>query len=319
MNLPAEVYVGSFGYALGDRRFHVEESAAAGRLRSSSRDLREAGFDLHHVCDPGTSAYDLAKAAVKEIASLGRTDAIVYATCLPLNANAGDVSALAESRDVKCLMDFPAGRLQADLDLGEPIVVGLGQQACTSMLGSLRVAAALLATEPDWERVLCVTADRFPEGALYEQAFNLISDGAAACVVGREPAEFRLVTVHQISNGRLGQATDEVTVGTYFAYTHRLVQETLDRAGLTIGDIDWVVPQNTHVTAWRILARLLGVDEAKVWFPSMPRVGHVISADNVVNVSDLLASGQVRPGQRVALVMAGFGLTWQCAILEATE
>src|SRR5262245_56795903 len=151
MNLPADVHVGSFGYALGDQRFHVEDSAAAGRLRSSSRDLREAGFELHHVCEPGTSAYDLAKAAVKQIPGLGRMDAVVYATCLPLNGNAGDVSAFAASRDVKCLMDFPAGRLQAELDLGEPIVVGLGQQACTSMLGSLRVAAALLATEPAWE------------------------------------------------------------------------------------------------------------------------------------------------------------------------
>jgi 3-oxoacyl-[acyl-carrier-protein] synthase-3 len=167
--------------------------------------------------------------------------------------------------------------------------------------------------------VLCVTADRFPPGAWYEQAYNLISDGAAACVVGREPAPFALVTVHQITNGGLGRAGDDEAVGTWFAYTHRLVRESLARAGIGPADLDWVVVQNTHEAAWLVLARLLGIDHARVWCPSRSDLGHVISADAMVNLAALLASGQVRPGQRIALVMAGFGLNWQCAVLAATE
>jgi 3-oxoacyl-[acyl-carrier-protein] synthase III len=31
----------------------------------------------------------------------------------------------------------------------------------------------------------------------------------------------------------------------------------------------------------------------------------------------LAASGRVAPGDRVLLTMAGFGLNWQCTILEA--
>src|SRR5690606_39577843 len=60
------------------------------------------------------------------------------------------------------------------------LAIGLGQQACTSMLGSLRIARALLRDEPELGRILCVSADRFPDGAEHEQAYNLISDGAAA-------------------------------------------------------------------------------------------------------------------------------------------
>jgi 3-oxoacyl-[acyl-carrier-protein] synthase-3 len=320
MNLGSGIFVDSFAYALGERKFHVEESAAAGRVRSAREDLLAAGFRWHHVCEPHTCAYELAKSAVKGVGLAGPDiDAAVYATCLPENGNAGDRAAWERTRDVKHLMDFPASRLQADLGLGEAVVFGLNQQACTGMLGSLRLAAALLVTEPDWRRVLCVTADRFPAGARYEQAYNLISDGAAACVVGREPAALRLVTVHQITNGGLAQAGDDETVGTYFAYTSRLVRETLERAGMVAAELDWVVVQNTHREAWEIMARLLGVDAGKVWCPSLPDVGHVISADNIINLSALLASGRVRPGQRIALVMAGFGLNWQCAVLEATE
>lgn len=315
-------FVDSFVYSLGENKTSIHDTAAAGRLVSAAEDLEAAGFRWHHTCGPETGAYDLAKAATAQLSDsgrLGEIDAIVYATGLPLNGNAGDPADWARTRDVKHLMDFAASRLQADFRLDKAVVIGLNQQACTAMLGSLRVAAAMLGAEPAWERVLCVTADRFPEGSLYEQAYNLISDGAAACVVSREPAAFRVLTVHQITNGGMGQAGDDETVGSYFAYTHRLFLETLGRAGLTAADVDWVVTQNTNDKAWRVLARMLGVDFGKVFFSSMPDVGHIISADNIVNLAELVASGQVRPGQRVVLVMAGFGLNWQCAVLEATE
>jgi 3-oxoacyl-[acyl-carrier-protein] synthase-3 len=317
-----DVFVGSFAHALGERKLHVTETAAAGRLASDASDLESAGFRWHHVCEPGTSAYDLAVEATTQLAAadrLGEIDAIVYATCLPLNGNVGDLAEWERTRDVKHLMDFPASRLQADFGLQRAVAVGLNQQACTGMLGSVRLAAALLSAEQRWNRVLCVTADRFPEGAIYEQAYNLISDGAAACVVGRERAGFRLVTVHQITNGGLGQADDDETVGSYFSYMRRLVAETLTRAGLTAADLDWVVTQNMNDKAWQILGRLLRIDPGKVWSPSMPDVGHVISADNVINLQQLIASGRIAPGDRIALVMAGFGLNWQCLIIEATE
>jgi 3-oxoacyl-[acyl-carrier-protein] synthase-3 len=314
----SDMYVDHFVHALGDRRTHVKESEAAGRLRSSAADLMDAGFEWHHVCALTTSAYDLARETVRQIPGTD-ADAIVYATCLPHNGNAGDLAAFRASRDVKHLMDFPVSRLQADLGLDRAVVVGLNQQACTAMLGSLRLAGALLATEPGWDTVLCVTADRFPAGARYEQAYNLISDGAAACVVSRRPTGFRLVTTHQITNGGLSRATDEETVGTYFSYMQQLIRQTLVRAGLSATDVDWVVPQNTNEKAWRILSRLVGIDHGRVFLPSLPEVGHVISADNVINLAALAGSGRLRPGHRVLLLMAGFGLNWQSAVLEATE
>lgn len=313
--------MGPFRYALGERKCHVDESAAAGRLFSSADDLRSAGFRWHHICEPATTAYDLAKAAVAAIGDEARehADAIVYATCLPLNGTVGDAAAYQQTRDVKHLMDFPVSRLQADFGLDGAIAIGLNQQACTSMLGSLRIAAALLGSEPDWQRVLCVTADRFPPGAKYEQAYNLISDGAAACVVTRQPGPgaLRLVASHQITNGGLAQATDDETVGTYFSYVHRLVTQTLTRANLRPEDLAWVVPQNTNENAWAILSRVIGVPFERVAFPTLADAGHVISADNMLNLSWLAQAGKIAPGDKLLLVMAGFGLNWQATVLEA--
>ena len=320
---PAPVYVGDLAVALGENKHSVEESAAAGRLLSHPADLHDAGFRWHHICATGTTAYDLARDVVSRLAGQGRLteiDAIIYATCLPVNANLGDPQRFQDSRDVKHLMDFPASRLQADFELDDAVVFGLEQQACTAMLGSLRLAGALLAAEPGWRRVLCVTADRFPPGALYEQAYNVISDGAAACVVGRvpEPGSFRLIASHQITNGGLGRADDDETIGTYFSYTHRAITETLAKAGMTTADLAWVVAQNTTEKAWTVLGGLLGIPTDRVWAPSQPDVGHVISADNMFNLTELGRSGRLRPGDRILLVMAGFGLNWQCTVLEAS-
>lgn len=314
-----DVFLDHLGAALGDVTETVEEAAERGLTRSTAAVLRDAGFVRHHRSSKDVSAYDLARRAVEPIRpALGDVGAIVYATCLPCNGNVGSDAAFRDSRDVKHLMDFPASRLQAELGLDRAVVVGLNQQACTGALGSLRLAAALLRDEPALGRALCVTADRFPEGALYEQAYNLISDGGAACVLSLDRGAYRLRACHGITNGALSLASDDETVGQYFSYTHRLIRETLEKARLAVAELAWVVPQNMNVRAWQILSRLVGVGLDRVAFPTLPDAAHVISADNMLNLARLTADGRVQPGEKVLLVMSGYGLNWQCVILERT-
>jgi len=315
----SEVFVDHLSFALGDDRRSVEEAQEKGLTLSMARDLREAGFMQHHVCHSQTTAYDLAHRAVSNIREhLKGTGAIVYSTCIPINGNIGDEKKFRETRDVKYLMDFPVSHLQSDFGLDQAFVIGLNQQACTGVLGSLRLAGMLVTCEPQIERVLCVTSDRFPEGALYEQAYNLISDGAVACVVSSSPGAFRLLACHAITNGAMAQASDDETVGSYFNYTYRVINETLAKAGLDMQSIDWVVPQNTNQKAWQILARLLRFDFERVYFPTLSTVGHLISGDNILNLKALTDERGVRSGERLLLFMAGYGLNWQCVILEKT-
>ena len=315
----SEVYVDHLSFALGDDNESVEDAYERGLTISKAEDLREAGFTQHHICRPESTAYDLSRRAVSEIKEhIQSSGAIVYSTCLPLNGNIGDESKFTETRDVKYLMDFPASHLQADFGLDRAFVIGLNQQACTGVLGSLRLAQMLLKSEPQVERVLCVTSDRFPKGALYEQAYNLISDGAVACVVTSAPAAFRILACHGLTNGAMAQASDDETVGSYFNYTFRVIKETLAAARVDIKGIDWIVPQNTNRKAWQILARLLRFDYERVYFPTLSTVGHLISGDNIINLRALIDANGVKSGERLLLFMAGYGLNWQCVILEKT-
>ncbi len=311
------IYLHDPVYALGDTTYSVEQSVKASRTVSSAETLREAGFVSHHVCSPELGVEDLSVRTASQLGEcLDTVSTVIFSTCLPMNGSVGSFADFRASRDVKHLMDFPASRLQAACGLQETQVIGLNQQACTGMLGGIRLARALLQSEADVDDILCITADRFPCDAIYEQSYNLISDGGAAVVVSRLERGFRVIGCHQITNGALVQASDDEVVGTYFNYTHRLIQESLAKIDAGMGDIDWIVAQNMNIKAWQILARLLSFDSERVYFESLPEVGHVISGDNIINLKKLDDSNAIRPGEKLLLIMAGYGMNWQSVILE---
>lgn len=310
-------YINSLSYCLGDLPYSVEESASAGRLLSSVEALKDSGFSKHRICSEKKSSYDLARECAMQFKEqLPTIGALVYATCLPLNGNIGARQKFDETKDVKYLMDYPASHLQSEFGMDNAMVFGINQQACTSMLGSLRMAKMLLADDSSIDSILCLSADRFPEGACYEQSYNLISDGAAAAIVSRKAEGYRIVSCHGITNGGLAQANDEEAAGTYFVYSHRVIIEALKKANLSLSQIAWIVPQNMNIKAWQILSRLLRIDDSKIYAPSRSEVGHVISGDNIINLDRLDKEHKAQSGDYILLIMAGYGMNWQCTILE---
>ncbi|MEM7122535.1 MAG: 3-oxoacyl-[acyl-carrier-protein] synthase III C-terminal domain-containing protein [Pseudomonadota bacterium] len=315
-----DIFLSDLAYALGDDAVTVHESAKAGRLVSDPDALLNAGFRTHHLCRPQTTVVDLAARSLDRFqAPLCAAPILIFATALTPNGNLGDPVTCEETGDVRHLMDFPASRLQVQLGLADTAVIGLNQQACTATLGAIRVARGLLAAEPDLGQVICVSADRFPEGATYEQSYNVISDGSAAFRISKCEGPFRVLACHQLTNGTLAAASDDETVGAYFSHTQRLIGETVARAGLGIADVDWLVPQNMNRAAWLVMARLLQLPEERVACATLGDVGHVIAADNIINLHSLAASGQLKQGERVLMVMAGFGMNWQAVLLEVTS
>jgi 3-oxoacyl-[acyl-carrier-protein] synthase III len=312
-----DAYINDFSYVLGDRVSALEATAQRGRLVSSVQTLADGGFVRHHVCSPAATTYDLAKASVETLHSMPKDPgAIIYATCIPANGNVADPEAYQRSKDVKHLMDFPVSHLVADFGFRRANVFGLNQQACTGMLGSLRLAQMLLNCEPETGDILCVTSDRFPSDAIYEQAYCLISDGAAACVVSSRPSGYRILSGHAITNGALAQASDDEIVGSFFTYSVAAIQKCLQKAEISIDQLNWIVPQNTNRKAWQILCSLLHYEFERVQFPTLADVGHVISADCIINLKCLEDQNRIRQNDKVLLFMSGLGLNWQCLLLE---
>jgi 3-oxoacyl-[acyl-carrier-protein] synthase-3 len=307
----------TFASELGEFSSTVEESAERGWLVSEPRHLREAGFSKHAVCAPETTAYDLARRAVKKIeGELKGIGAVFYHSALPVNSNLGSPEEFKKRGEIRFLTDFPVSRLQAEFGLDDAFVVGISQQACTGILGAIRLANSLLVTEPELGSILCVTSDRVPEGALHESTYNPLADAAIACVVSPAPRGYRILASDALTNGAMSLVTADEVVGSYFSYTHRLIHRTLAKAKMTISDLTYIVPQNTTRAAWQIFCSLLRFDHERVLYPTLPEVGHLVSGCNFLNLMRLEADGVLRTGDRILLPMAGYGLNWQCLLLE---
>ena len=91
--------------------------------------------------------------------------------------------------------------LQDLLDLHNAEVMAVSQQGCATMFSALRVAHALLVTEPRIQHVLCVGVDVLPTGACREILHNIVSDGACAVVVSRGGTIEKWVACRQLSRG----------------------------------------------------------------------------------------------------------------------
>jgi 3-oxoacyl-[acyl-carrier-protein] synthase III len=312
-----EAFLSHLSFALGDDTSTVDESYSSGKTFSEPSSLKEAGFDRHHICHPRTSAYQLAKAAVQQIQPhFTEVGAIIYSTCLPLNGTVETQHNFHDSKDIQDLMNFPVNHLQVDFNLTKATAFGLNQQSSTGILGSIRLAKALLATEESLKQVLCVTSDRLPDGASYEQSNNLISDGAAACIISAKPEGFRILSCYSNVTGTMEAKLNGKATENFLQHGETTILEALKTTGLDIAELNWIIPQNTNTKAWKSLCNTLHFDFNKVYFPSLGQVAHVMGGDTLINLLCLIQEHKVQPGDKILLFMSGYGINWQCVLLE---
>ena len=305
-------------------RASLQELEASGRLESPAETLRDLGFAEVDVADEGHEAVDMAvRAARQALKQVDPTEvgALVYGSAMApaaLASRSSQAGAAHHVEDVHELFKYAATRLHAELGLCGATVLGVDQQGCTAMFGAIRVARGLLAAEPELRSVLCVCANRLPSAAPREIVYNAIADGAGAALVTRDPPANRILDCYQVTKGAYWDGVrmrNELLAG-YFPTSRAVINEALRRAGLRVGDLDWIVPHNVSLRSWEILLRLLNVPRNKLYSANIARRGHNIAADHMVNLKDMEEAGLLQAGQRLLLFNFGFGAHWSTIILE---
>jgi 3-oxoacyl-[acyl-carrier-protein] synthase-3 len=208
--------------------------------------------------------------------------------------------------------------LQYEFGLLNATVVGISQVGCQGLMSAVKCASDFLLANPDARRVLCVSADVFPACAKREVIYNVISDGACALLVEKDAGTNRIIAQRQITKGYYWdsvQRKNEI-VAAYFPTAKHIVNETLAAAGLKPGDLAWIIPHNVSLRSWEILLGLLGLSREKLFADNIATKGHVIAADNFINLKDATDAGKLQRGDKLLLFNFGFGANWSCLILE---
>jgi 3-oxoacyl-[acyl-carrier-protein] synthase-3 len=311
-----KVGIAGIEYALPECRMTLRDLHEAGRLDSAAERLAEFGFGTIHVSN--TPAETLAREAIDKLVRRSNldaesVDAVFYAGAIPASHAVGGTNG-----EFLTGFNYPVARLQYEFGLRKAVTVGISQAGCMGLMSAVKCASDFLLANPEARQALCVSADVFPTNAKREIIYNVISDGACALLVEKDASLNRIVAQRQITKGYYWDSTEKKNelVASYFPTAKHIVKETLAAAAIGLGDVACIIPHNVSLRSWEILLGLLGLPREKLFTDNIATKGHVIAADNFINLKDAADAGKLRRGDKLLLFNFGFGANWGCLVLE---
>lgn len=237
------------------------------------------------------------------------------------------------------LLPSSAASLQALIGAPNAAVFDLSA-ACSGWLYALAVANGLVGTGQA-RTVLVVGADRMSSIVNYEDRATCVLFGDAAgasLVTAAEGSDSRILSTYMKSDGTLAKllhrpgpfppTAKAVANGEYFVhmvgrevFKHAVrmmadaCQQALDRAGLTIDDVDLLVPHQANSRIIEATAKHAGIAMDQV-FVNVDRYGNTSSATIPVALDEAVRGGKLKPGMVVLLAAFGAGFTWGSVALR---
>jgi 3-oxoacyl-[acyl-carrier-protein] synthase-3 len=270
------------------------------------------------------------KAALRALEMSGKRaediDQILYATCSPdtpvpstacwLQKKLGNKKAWAMDLNAAC-----SGFIYA-LSIADQFIRS-GQSKL-----SLVVGAEVLSSITNWDdRTSCI----------------LFGDGAGAAIVERTESgsSRRILSSHMQSDGDLWELFHIVAGGSNVAVTPEIQAQKLDKMqmkgkeifkiavktladfavreleanGLTLNDLDWIVPHQANLRILEAVAKRLDFPLEKV-IVNLDRYGNTSAATVPTALDEAVRDGRIKPGQLVLLDVFGAGLTYGSTLLR---
>jgi 3-oxoacyl-[acyl-carrier-protein] synthase III len=294
----------------------------AARLDTSDAWIRSrTGIVQRHVADKTQASSDLAlEASKRALHAAGMAaedvDLIVVATSTPdyvfpstaclLQAKLGVKGSAAFDVQAVC-SGFVYGLATADAFIKS----GRHQKA-------LVVGAEVFSRILDWnDRGTCVL---FGDGA---GAVVLAADtkpGIHASVLRADGSHSGMLSVPgNICGGAvMGSPFLQMNGQAVFKFAVKVLEEsareTVAAAGLTLGDIDWLIPHQANVRILDATARKLGLPPEKL-VVTVDHHGNTSAASVPLALDEFLRAGKIRPGHRLLLQGVGGGFTWGSSVV----
>jgi len=291
--------------------------------------VSRTGVKERHMARPDEAASDMgAAAARKAMEAAGVTaDQIGMIICasitpdMPFPSTACYVQRLIGAHNAFCL-DITAacsGFIYA-LELARN-AIACGQVDTALIIGSEKLTGVI-----DWQdRQTCVlfgdaagaavlSARGTPHGI---RATALGSDGRLAELLMLPGGGSR----HPTSAETIAQRLHYMKMSGREVFKHavtRMVEAchtALARAGLTIADVDLIIPHQANLRIIEAIGHRLGAPTEK-YFINLEKYGNISAASIPVALDEAVRGGRIKKGDTVLLVAFGGGFTWGSAVLD---
>jgi 3-oxoacyl-[acyl-carrier-protein] synthase-3 len=94
-----------------------------------------------------------------------------------------------------------------------------------------------------------------------------------------------------------------------------VARETVAAAGLSLDDIDWLIPHQANVRILQATGRKLGIAPERV-VTTVDRHANTSAASVPLALDVALQDGRIRSGQHVLLEGVGGGFTWGASLVR---
>ena len=278
------------------------------------------GIRTRHWCTEGESAATLAIAAAKQALQRSGLAPADIACCVCATLSAPDATP-----SVAC-------QVQAALGLPETCPALDINAACSGFLYGTAVARGLLATLGGQYALVigCEALSRLMDPA-DRSTCVLFGDGAGAAIfeLAADPTPFAVMlgargdaAIHAGGPSRAGSAPITMDGRAVFRFAvdalPKCLHAVLDETQLTLDDLSWVVCHQANSRIIDHCVKALQADPAK-FYKNMDRHGNTSAASIPVALNELAENGQLQPGQLLACIGFGGGLTWGGAIFQYKE
>jgi 3-oxoacyl-[acyl-carrier-protein] synthase III len=321
----------STGRGLPARGWSNHEIITAHGLESSDEWIQSrTGITHRYLVSEGETTFTLAaKAGAQAIARAGiapeQLAGIVVATCTP------DLT-------------FPsvAALLQAELGLPNQSFALDINAACSGFIHALAVAEGLMSSplaQSERDYVLVIGAETFSHVVDWSDRAScvLFGDGAGAVLFKRCESQSNsrllgyqlgvdgtLSTHLQSSHGvSRGQQAGVLVMHGPEVYRHAVrqmgdinqIQTLLEDSGLSLNDLDWLVPHQANLRILQAVGTSLGLPTDKI-IVTLDRHANTSAASIPLALDVAVEDGKIRPGQLILLQAFGAGFVWSNALIR---
>ncbi|RME40425.1 MAG: ketoacyl-ACP synthase III [Caldilineae bacterium] len=149
------------------------------------------------------------------------------------------------------------------------------------------------------------------------KAFDLGSDGEK----GMELTVPGIGTAARIDHAMLDRGEQYLRMNgrEVFKFATRVLPKStlqvLENAGMTLDDIDLLIPHQANARIIDLAVRRLGISPDKV-FVNLHKYGNTSAASIPLALVEALEEGRVKEGDHLCLVSFGAGLTWASAVVQ---
>ncbi|MFG2287178.1 3-oxoacyl-ACP synthase III family protein [Streptomyces sp. NPDC048595] len=216
----------------------------------------------------------------------------------------------------------PARVLRRELGLDHAVAFAVTQQNCATGMAAVDIAGELLRSDGDPDaRALVVTGEKsFTPGVQLVPDTALMGEAAAACLVavdgpGDPVRSYVTRTLGAYANGvRLGKEKAAELGQIYPDRFADVMRKAVADAGLTLDDIDLLIPHNVNMMSWRQTIKAMGFPRERTYLDNIPRFSHCFASDVLLNYTTLKAEGRLVPGRHYLMASVGVGTTFAAMV-----